>query len=75
MSEFTGLYTVEDNGENFSTWSKHEATRGDVLAAVRKLRGVEEVESGYDGRELHTGAQLLELGRYLIVPLDTGDTG
>jgi hypothetical protein len=50
------------------------ATREDVLAAVRELDGVEEVESGYDGRELHTGAQLLGLGRYLIVPLDTGDT-
>jgi hypothetical protein len=71
-------------------WEKRPATREDVLTAVRELGGAEvevsEVNASY-GRtpkvvssdhafidmDHEIGTDLLP-GRYLIVPLDTGDT-
>jgi hypothetical protein len=49
------------------------ATREDVLAAVRELGGVG-IESVMFGDSHEVAHQVSEPGRYLIVPLDTGDT-
>ena len=50
------------------------ATREDVLAAVRELGGVEIEAWQPEGWRLASVVKDLEPGRYLIVPLDTGDT-